>query len=229
VGGDLGDGRVDRVVPAGAAGEHQRRGQLAALAGLHPAADEAGDVLARLEHAEEGDVRLAGQARAGPARGPSPPRSAAGTSRRPPRGRPRRSCPGRPPAPAPARRGWPGWAPRPGWPGAARSGSPTGRRCPSRAVQVGLGEEGRVVDGDHHGTPAAQRHRVVRASAGRRRPPPARPSAGRSAPRPAGPGGARWRPAPARRPRRAPAGRTARRPRAGRRSRGRPAGRPWRR
>ena len=65
--GTVGQRRVDLVVPAAAAREHQRgRRRRRSPHGLDPAADQVGHVLARLERAEEGDVRGGRAGRAGP-------------------------------------------------------------------------------------------------------------------------------------------------------------------
>ena len=130
---------------------------------LDPAADQAGHVLARLERAEEGDVGLTGQ--------PEPGLHARPSRRRSARGRSAASTP---------------W-----WATSMRVASASSSRTSSsrvallgattraarrsavrvadaeegaldRAVQLGLGEEGRVVQRDDDRDAAAQRHRVVR-------------------------------------------------------------------
>ena len=75
-----------------------------------------------------------------------------------------------------------------------------------RGVHVGLGEEGRVVDGHHDRLPGPQRHRVVRRVQHVRVDLLRRPAAGRSAPRPAGPVGARSAAGPGRSSPPAPSG-----------------------
>ena len=168
-------------------------GSVEAVDGLDPAADQVGDVLAALEDAEERDVRPAVQAEpvvdptglgladggwkvvvSTPWRATSmrvgvgveqPDQLVAGGLRR---------------------------HDDPGWPGVRRCGWPTGRSRSHGAVQLGLGEERHVVDGDDDRHRRVQRHRVVRRVDEVRRRPAGRPAAARSAPRPAGPAGGRW-------------------------------------
>src|SRR3954447_25330402 len=55
----LGDRCIDVLVPAAAAGEHQGRWLVAPVHRASPSADQVGDVLPRLQLAEEGDVAAA--------------------------------------------------------------------------------------------------------------------------------------------------------------------------
>ena len=162
MGRDRGDGLVHFLTPATAAAEHKRRRVGQVGYGPGPAADQRGDVLARLEAPEVRHVRLTVQAEpvghlAHPLRGRPVEQGVVHAvvghvdpgwvgAKHPdqfvPGGLRRHEQPGGPPG------------------GGADRGLEKGRR--DRVVRVRLGEVRQVVDGRDHGHAGPQRHGVVR-------------------------------------------------------------------